>query len=750
PGATAASFVPTADLVNTLIRVKVTGTKPGFVSTSEMSLQAKVVTLATITQTFKPVIRGDLEVGKNLVADATGWPSDITLDYAWYIGNDYQGSGPTYTLQQWNLDRPLKVIVYASKSGYKTVGVASDPVNPVAKDFEQSNVPVITGATSIGHYLTAEIGDWPSGTSISYQWYLDGNPIGGEYQSQYMVRESDLNHNVTVSVSASKVGFRDVTVTSEPRKITWGIFSATNSPSISGSAKVGQTLTVTQAATDPYAEISYQWLRDGSYIWGQTGSTYYVNQWDYGHRISVISNWSSTGFQTSVATSSEVQIGLGDLARSGSVQITGNPFIGNTIYASVGSWQSGTSISYRWFKDGAVIPNATNYYLNLAKGDYGHSFTLEVTGSQYNYNNTVVVSEAVLVGLNPYSYGVDLSGLDFSNQTLTGYNFNYANLTNAIFKDSNLTGSSFYGANLSGTNFQAATMASVSSGSISGQPSKLPTGWKFSNGYLIGSGANLSSANLYSLSLDHMDLTGTNLSYANLNYANLSFTNLSGATLTGAYMNYAVLGMVRSGNILGVPNNMPSGWNTYSGYLIGPGTDLAGVNLSGQSMVSFNLRSANLVGTNLSNTDLSFADLTAANLNGANLSSTKLISAVLLGADLTNANLSSAKLSNANLQTSVLIGANIAGANLALANLLGAQLDGVTGDNVVGPATNYPEGWQITGGKLLRTQVNKGAASLVANPQVGQVLTPTTGSWDDGVMLDYKWLQDGVEIAGAT
>ena len=215
----------------------------------------------------------------------------------------------------------MKVIVYASKSGYNTVGVASDPVNPVAKDFEQSNVPVITGATSIGHYLTAEIGDWPVNTSFSYKWYLDGNQIYGQYSSQYMVKESDLNHEVTVTVSASKVGFRNVTVTSEPRKIKWGIFSATNSPYISGSAKVGQTLTASNTATDPYAEISYQWLRDGNYIWGETNSTYQVRNYDYGHRISFISTWSSVGFQTSVATSPEVEIGLGDISHSGAVTI---------------------------------------------------------------------------------------------------------------------------------------------------------------------------------------------------------------------------------------------------------------------------------------------------------------------------------------------------------------------------------------------------------------------------------------------
>jgi len=210
------------------------------------------------------------------------------------------------------------------------------------------------------------------------------------------------------------------------------------------------------------------------------------------------------------------------------------------------------------------------------------------------------------------------------------------------------------------------------------------------------------------------------------------------------------MGGVRSGRILGVPNSLPGGWSIYSGYLIGPGTDLSGVNMSGQSLVGLNLRSANLSGINLSGTDLTSADLTAANLTGANLTGAKLISTVLIATDLSNANLTNAKLNYASLQTATFVGTNLTGANLSLANLTGAQLDGVTGENIIGPAQSYPEGWQITGGKLVKAQISKGSASILATAQVGQVLTPNTSNWDEGVILEYKWLSDGVAIEGAT
>jgi hypothetical protein len=210
------------------------------------------------------------------------------------------------------------------------------------------------------------------------------------------------------------------------------------------------------------------------------------------------------------------------------------------------------------------------------------------------------------------------------------------------------------------------------------------------------------------------------------------------------------MGGVRSGRILGVPNSLSGGWSIYSGYLIGPGTDLSGVNMSGQSLVGLNLRSANLSGIDLSGTDLTSADLTAANLSGANLTGAKLISTVLVAADLSNANLTNAKLNYASLQTATFVGTNLTGANLSLANLTGAQLDGVTGENIIGPAQSYPDGWQITGGKLVKAQISKGSASILATAQVGQVLTPNTSNWDEGVILEYKWLSDGIAINGAT
>ena len=63
--------------------------------------------------------------------------------------------------------------------------------------------------------------------------------------------------------------------------------ASTEAPVLSGTPAVGQTLSCSQGAwaNDPSA-YTYAWLRDGSPITGQTGSTYTVQSADQGHSLS--------------------------------------------------------------------------------------------------------------------------------------------------------------------------------------------------------------------------------------------------------------------------------------------------------------------------------------------------------------------------------------------------------------------------------------------------------------------------------
>ena len=56
---------------------------------------------------------------------------------------------------------------------------------------------------------------------------------------------------------------------------------------------------------------------------------------------------------------------------------------------------------------------------------------------------------------------------------------------------------------------------------------------------------------------------------------------------------------MRSSGIIGIPLQLPSGWQLIAGYLVGPDVNLSGLNLSGANLSGVDLTGANLTGTNL-------------------------------------------------------------------------------------------------------------------------------------------------------
>jgi uncharacterized protein YjbI with pentapeptide repeats len=153
------------------------------------------------------------------------------------------------------------------------------------------------------------------------------------------------------------------------------------------------------------------------------------------------------------------------------------------------------------------------------------------------------ITDGYLCGFLANLSGVDLANVNLSGADLSGVNLLVAdldgttliaanlsgtslfgtNLTIANMTDANLSGATLTDANVSNATFSNATLTGVTSGGITGTPDALPSGWSLFNGYLIGSGANLTAA----------DLSGANLTDANLTNTDLFGANLAGATLTG-------------------------------------------------------------------------------------------------------------------------------------------------------------------------------------------------------------------------
>ncbi|WP_353713577.1 hypothetical protein [Arthrobacter sp. K5] len=104
--------------------------------------------------------------------------------------------------------------------------------------------PTITGTAKVGYMLTAIPGTWnPAAVAFGYQWYRAGVAIDGAAATTYSPNASDVTKTLTVRVTGSKAGYASITQTSAATTPVASGSLAGAVPKITGTAKVGYTLT---------------------------------------------------------------------------------------------------------------------------------------------------------------------------------------------------------------------------------------------------------------------------------------------------------------------------------------------------------------------------------------------------------------------------------------------------------------------------------------------------------------------------
>jgi hypothetical protein len=145
---------------------------------------------------------------------------------------------------------------------------------------------------------------WLDGVSFSTQWYRNGS-AASDSDSSYTILPSDLGKTLVFRVVASKAGYNSVTANSVSKTVIAGTISPTATPTITGTAKVGKTLSSNAGTWQSGVTLTRQWLRNGSPISRATGTTYKLKSTDKSKRISVKVTATMTGYNPAAFTSAQ-------------------------------------------------------------------------------------------------------------------------------------------------------------------------------------------------------------------------------------------------------------------------------------------------------------------------------------------------------------------------------------------------------------------------------------------------------------
>ncbi|WP_104179469.1 S8 family serine peptidase [Arthrobacter sp. B0490] len=395
PNAINAGYTLSTGDIGQSVRADVIGEKAGYLPVTRGTVPTDLVGDPGMTPGL-PTVAGTIQVGQTLTATSGEWfPAPESFLYEWLADGRpivEGGISRTYTLRPGDVDRRISVTVTGLRSGAIPASATSVATAPVGRGVLAGPVPVIKGTAAFGRTLTVDVGSWPPGTALGYRWLRDGVVLAGRIGPTYPVAVEDIGHRISVQVVGSKPGYETLTRDSAPAgAVTAGTLTAPI-PTVSGSTRVGDTLTADPGDWTAGTTFRYQWYRSGIPIAGATGVTIALTAIDLGKSVSVRVTGSMPGYTTVLKYSAwPGAVAAGSMAAT-KPTVAGTTRVGSVLTANSGTWTAGSTFTYQWFRTGVPIAGATGARYTLTSADLGKAMSVGVTGSQTGYNSILLYS----------------------------------------------------------------------------------------------------------------------------------------------------------------------------------------------------------------------------------------------------------------------------------------------------------------------------------------------------------------------
>jgi Tol biopolymer transport system component/uncharacterized protein YukE len=368
------------------------------------------VALASISP---PTITGAPTGGTTLTASTGSWVSSSTITGYSYVWKRCDASGAscaaisgatssTYRLTSSDVGSTVRVAVTATtadgsataESAATAVVTAGPPVNVTA--------PAITGTASVGSLLFSTTGTWAGTTPFTFTraWLRcntsgDGCTATGATGSSYTVVAADSGSTIRVDLTATNTAGSATARSNATAVIASGVPANTVAPSISGTPRVGQSVSAFRGSWTGAAPITYtyQWQRCSSggsgcgNITGAALSSYTPATADSGSTLRVIVTASNSAGSATATSPASVAVTLAAPSNTADPVITGSPRTGQVLTASPGTWTGSPTYQYQWQRcdrdgdDCVDIARATSSRYTVAAADLGKTLIVVVTAT---------------------------------------------------------------------------------------------------------------------------------------------------------------------------------------------------------------------------------------------------------------------------------------------------------------------------------------------------------------------------------
>lgn len=289
--------------------------------------------------------------------------------------------------------------------------LATEVESPSESRFFGSNEPegyfCPNQIVSAGELARTKFWELAPSASLSFQWYLDDQPITNATEENYRVLEDDLGQKLKVEVSATSSStpqLQDSVVVNGEEKYV--------KPCAVWPTEDGQVYVYANTSVDSFARLSgyedsgafvtYSWIRvrDGRVL--SREPEIFLRVQDYGEQIQLKAIFERAGTWTVSNTYAPFTVSAGRLKVIELPQVVGSLTVGSTLRLAGGKYnvKSVRFSDVQWYRDGRKIAGANDDFYKLTSTDAGKSMyaTMNLNAEGYSIRNSWVESTQPVYG----------------------------------------------------------------------------------------------------------------------------------------------------------------------------------------------------------------------------------------------------------------------------------------------------------------------------------------------------------------